>query len=739
MLKRQPGKIRASLRSGDVLFSFLTITTLFATLLLLCFVPGYFYFYNYVTDVTIDSYQERLETGVAQLDNTFATLNNAVQATVKDSRFRVFQYNNPAAEFSPLLLPNMSTMLRNLLFSDELIADAGILFSTDTAITCRQSFHGSQYYSLYPSFLSCENLTAGEWRTALEECQPLMAEQRYHLTSTTAIGQNEIDALTWSSYWTNGDYYTKSLFYALLPTENLLNCLTNVEVLEGGSVQILDARGNALLSRMGDEAGNVLFISTTTANHSLRITIGVPRSIIYEQMEPFRRIVLCYVVGTVFFALLLSFLFANRLSRPLRRLKAMVLGVRHPGTGFPQEDARPFRTYARQFDQLSRSIAGITRQMEEYEFTIRAQRDSMCAQMLDKALHRGLQDSEAFYHLFPSFPRQYRLCMLHCSPSPDGAIERTVQLQAHIAAVVHRQLPNVIVHPTDGDALALILPCDQENDVLPDLHLLQNHLTRLTDQPIHCAISDVFEDVGQLLDAYQQAQFLHAAFTDRDMLYPEQMKDLPPQKRLLPLSYAKLNSLYTALYAGNIHSILYILDECMEGMRDADASLQQHVCSQLSDLIAHVRLENPVLLCELSVPAFDRGMRLPEDFVPAFKTVVGKLCMEREDQSMLFAQQIISYINEHLCDPDLYLQSALSHFRISAPTLQKMVRLATGQTFASYIEEKRLELALSMIVETDLLLQEIARRCGFASTNTFYKSFRRKYGKAPQDFRKTDP
>jgi len=738
MSETRTEKFRKAISGMDVLISFLLIISLFAALLLTCFIPIYFYFSSYVTNDTISAYQEKLDAGTARLDNTFSTLSNTVKATVEDSNFRVFRYIN-SSSLDPVSLPEMRDTLYNLLFSDELVGEAGLLLPSDVVITRSRTFHGSQYYSLYPDFLSCKDMTEAEWRAAMDASRPLMAEKSYTTANTDLAFSDSYDALTWSSYWTNGNYRTKSVFYALLPSEKLLAVLTDADVIERGRIEICDSNGNVLLSRSGGEADDVSTVSTTTRNHSLRITVGVPNSIIHEQMQGFRHIIWLYAAGMIVFALALTLLFASRLSQPLRRLRMLILGSRYLSAEYARNDvsdAHFLKSYNRQFDQLAQSIDDVEKQMEAYEAKISVQRASMRSQMLDKALHRGLQNAEDFRVLFTEFPHRYRLCVLRYELCEDTAIEFASQLQANITAAVRGLLGDITIHPIDGSALALIIPYSDNADEITPIQHLRSYLTEITDQPISCTISDVFTEPEQLIDAYQQTQFLHSAFADSGMFTIEQMKDLPPQKQLLPLSYTKLNSIYTAIYAGNLPALLFTLDECTQELENADASLLQHIYNQLVELIAHVRLENPVLLYEIAVPAFDRGVRLPKDFGPYFEAICEKLYIEREDQSLMFSKQIIDYINENLCDPDMYLSSVLSHFEISAPTLQKMVRLATNQTFASYVEEQRLVRAHDLLAQSSLSIQEIAMQCGFASTNTFYKSFRRKYGMGPQDMRK---
>ena len=70
-------------------------------------------------------------------------------------------------------------------------------------------------------------------------------------------------------------------------------------------------------------------------------------------------------------------------------------------------------------------------------------------------------------------------------------------------------------------------------------------------------------------------------------------------------------------------------------------------------------------------------------------------------------------------------------FGIAKATLQKIIKVATGATFSVYVGTQRLERAYRLMQEPGVSVQKVSEMCGFSSTNSFYKAFRRKYGVAP--------
>ena len=726
---------RSSQKDGrSVILSFLLVYSLFAVLILLSALPAYHYFSTFVTNTTINGYQELLNTGARSLDATLSTLNSAVLATAKDARFSVFKYKNPEESMNPLQLPELSSALNSLLLSDEIIADAGILFSADVVITRHSNFYGRRFHFLYPDFLSCGEMDENEWRAALMDNGPLLPAMQY------TSGYSSFEALTYCTSWSSGGYVSKSTFFALIPVEPLLHLCSDDEVLLHGYVEILDSGGNTLAFRQGDSAGACYEIEARTNQYALTLRVGVPSVIIQQKMQVFRRMILLFVSGMVVFALVLALLFASRASMPIRRLYRLIHATPHVSEEYARHASRErgLRTrYAQNMDQLAQSIGAIEHRFEDYECTISAQRTSLRAQLLNQAMHRSLSDSDAFHDLFPEFPSQYRLCLLRYELPEGSAIDLAARLQMNIAAMVRSETENVIVHGMDGDALALILPETENSDCVIRLQQLRDRLIQQMGLPVGFALSDVFSGTEALSNAYQQTQFLFAASPDPFVLSVEQMKDLPAQKHPLPLSYSELSAMYAALSAGNLSAVLFTLEECTEKLAGADVELKRHVFNQLTDLMNHVRLENPALLYDLTLPAFGNDAQLPVDFAPYAEFICEARNSEQEDQTHMFSQKILAYVNERLYDPELYVQSVANAFSISPPTLQKMIRQATGLTFAAYVEQERLKYACVLFAESDLSVQEVAAKCGFISPNTFYKSFRRKYGRPPQAIRKS--
>jgi AraC-like DNA-binding protein len=97
-------------------------------------------------------------------------------------------------------------------------------------------------------------------------------------------------------------------------------------------------------------------------------------------------------------------------------------------------------------------------------------------------------------------------------------------------------------------------------------------------------------------------------------------------------------------------------------------------------------------------------------------------------------QRIVGYINEN-CGNPISRASVAEHFQLSACYLSVICRKYTGKSFNNYLAELRLQRAAMLLTESNLILDEIADRCGFRYTSYFIRVFKQFYGTSPSKYR----
>jgi AraC-like DNA-binding protein len=93
------------------------------------------------------------------------------------------------------------------------------------------------------------------------------------------------------------------------------------------------------------------------------------------------------------------------------------------------------------------------------------------------------------------------------------------------------------------------------------------------------------------------------------------------------------------------------------------------------------------------------------------------------------ASAIVSYINAHLSE-ELSLEELSSRFYLSQTHLNRIFRASTGTTVWQYITIKRLYFAKDLL-DAGKKPTEVAPLCGFKDYTTFFRAYKKLFGKAP--------
>lgn len=117
-----------------------------------------------------------------------------------------------------------------------------------------------------------------------------------------------------------------------------------------------------------------------------------------------------------------------------------------------------------------------------------------------------------------------------------------------------------------------------------------------------------------------------------------------------------------------------------------------------------------------------------------FYTYEKDINQDLNDDLKLIAQ-IKEYIYGHT-DDDVSLKKIAQITHYNESYLSRLFKKLTGKNLKDYITEIRMEKAIHLLLETDMLVKDISKNLGFESTSHFQFFFKKNCGLTPQEFRR---
>jgi transcriptional regulator GlxA family with amidase domain len=87
-------------------------------------------------------------------------------------------------------------------------------------------------------------------------------------------------------------------------------------------------------------------------------------------------------------------------------------------------------------------------------------------------------------------------------------------------------------------------------------------------------------------------------------------------------------------------------------------------------------------------------------------------------------------------DADLSVPALARRAHMSERHFARMFAAQTAMTPAAFVEASRTEAARRLLEQSDAPVESVATRCGFGSVDTLYRTFRRRLGTSPHEYRR---
>jgi AraC-like DNA-binding protein len=97
--------------------------------------------------------------------------------------------------------------------------------------------------------------------------------------------------------------------------------------------------------------------------------------------------------------------------------------------------------------------------------------------------------------------------------------------------------------------------------------------------------------------------------------------------------------------------------------------------------------------------------------------------------------RVVRYLEDKCADPTIRLASAAQHAEVTPPHLDRLLKEHTGLTYLRQLRRIRMRHAERLLLTTVSSVKETAYACGYTSTGSFGRDFRRVHGCSPREWR----
>ena len=106
----------------------------------------------------------------------------------------------------------------------------------------------------------------------------------------------------------------------------------------------------------------------------------------------------------------------------------------------------------------------------------------------------------------------------------------------------------------------------------------------------------------------------------------------------------------------------------------------------------------------------------------------------QQKMNWLLFEEITNYIK--LNYRDISIKQLSEHFHFNEDYFNRLLKLRTGMTYTQYVQNLRLGEAESLLLHTNLTIDDIATKVGYSNKGYFYKIFTEKNNLTPAKYRK---
>ena len=708
---------------------------LLPTALCIILFPLYNIFRQQTVKAQLSDAAEQLAASVSVLEGYLYDVRFVTNKLFHDSDFNILAASRDDDLWADdTTVQNASKMLEDLTYSLSPVGYSYVTFGRNHLVVDDCRTYGS-YESFYPSTLKYETMDLQQWSSQLYSqkmvclpMQPVFLHQTAYPDNYLSVSQPFFDSI--------GRYLgsctmllrEKQLISLFLPLEEWRSSAMFYIAREDGTIlQSYHYDGSVPLDTIQEDGPisyrgqEYLFVSREISDLDAVAVIGLPYGVFAENLHTINQAIWFYILVGLLACLALSTVMTLW---DMRYLYPMIETLEH------QE---PLNTPLLEEMVLQKLYAN-----NQLSTELERTRNQIAHGRMETLLKTGYVNSSADEHQLREALALTGNNYLLLIPAPQK-VQETVGKELRLMLVAEQlgqcfgKIPTVH-NAADGSVLA-VLALDQEGpaayqQLCHQMEMLSRNLN--LDQPL--TLSARFTRLEQISSVYWQVRNA-AAHSESDgpvRCLSDQIWDYATVPEITLLE--RLNE---ALLAGQTDNAQALVVQ-MFGSEDLTPE---------DFLQIYYSIRGIVLNAAEKVECEDIRFLCTYDHRQPMKKQIQNLCeccfvigshvdAMKQSHNVQLQQGILQWLEKNFSRPELNVAMVADHFGISKKYVSQFLKDQTGKSYNEYLEELRLNHAMTLLRTSDLSITEIAANCGFSTQNTFYKAFRRRFDLSPSAVRR---
>jgi len=730
-------KMKTSLRGLILRYTAACFSVAFVVI---CFLtPIYMIAYNNTQDLMLMDVTAQLSDALNELSNDIEYMRTSLVFNLKnDPNFQRLALSGNMSSNTYLTFKFHQVL--NQSYLPYTVEDIIVTFSkNDILLMHGRAFMQSKYG--YGTFFSFENFSFDQWKQAL-----FVDKVPQYITSRISLYDDSAIPCFVLNYYYPDIARPSASFSIVLNSERILDSLVLPVIEEDGFMYITNPSDSILASYhydgeplvnnyssghvvIGDNLYTLLIIDSNVGN--LRVVMGLPQSVFYENMKPFLWKGFLYIGTSLVLAIVLSVGYAYFSVSPIRPVLKQIMAMNRD-TSFIDSCDNVFRYISGTLSQEAKRRANNENEIASLR---KRQEDDLFSLLLN-----GSSIPTTYMKEIRMLRKAYVLILAHVS-SFDGEtkVSQMGVIRVVLENIFEEHFRNVYLH--QGSFICAVVGVVDNGGVENIMCKLDITLARLRglapSTQIRFGVSAVHSNPDGVSVAYDQAGYCLQYLMSQTQEHVAQFDQLPP--RINSIDFSAFEIFHHLLTVGDTQGVTQFFDTVLiSSINHVVNTREQETTFRIIVNIFRSVLQKTHDPSEVLIYDYNPDIN-PLQIIEKHRETALNLCNiidnSKRSHNYKMKEEIIAFISKNYSNPDLSLTMIGEHFKISQRYASQFIKEQTGRNYTTLIETIRLNQARRFLRECSVSISDVALMVGFDNKNTFYKAFKRRFNVSPMMYR----